>query len=238
MSRNTSPQRLVAAFCVILALSGCQVAGTAAKSQLPKTTEDGLVLVPDSKADAVYRRPGISLAGYSKVTLLDPKVSFRANWQSDTNHNRMMNQIDDDQVRQMIATGEKLLTEEFSAALTKGGYTVVNVTGPDVLAVRASVVELDVYAPESSTTSAWTKTYTNGSGAATLVIELYDSVTGQLLVRAYDRKADGNDGSSWAFPHSQGTNLRDARFVLNTWAEMLVKGLNRAKEAGAPATAK
>ncbi len=38
------------------------------------------------------------------------------------------------------------------------------------------------------------------------------------------------------FPRSQNSNIRDARFALNDWAKMLVKGLNRAKEA-APAPA-
>ncbi len=105
---------LLSSLGIILALSGCATAGTADKAALPKTTPEGLALVPDTKADAVYRRPGISLAGYTKIALLDPKVSFRTNWQSDTNHNRMGNRIEDDQVQDMIATGQKLLTEEFS----------------------------------------------------------------------------------------------------------------------------
>lgn len=231
MNKNSSAQILAGALGLVLALSGCAVAGTAEKAALPKTTEDGLALVPDSKADAVYRRPGISLAGYTKIVLIDPKVSFRANWQSDTNHNRMMDRIDNDDVERMIATGESLLTEEFTGELTKGGYNVVKTKGPDVLAVRVAIVDLDVFAPQPNGMGSWGKTYSEGTGAATMVVELYDSVTGQLLARAYDRKDDRNSG--WAGAHSSASNMADARWVINEWAKMLVKGLTRAKAAPA-----
>jgi len=157
MTTIPSKSLLLSSLGLILTLSGCAVAGTADKAALPKSTPDGLALVPESKADAVYRRPGISLTGYTQVALLDPKVSFRTNWQSDTNHNRMGNRIEDDQVRDMIAMGGKLLTEEFTEELTKNGYSVVKIAAPNVLAVRVSIVDLDIFAPDSNggMTSVW-----------------------------------------------------------------------------------
>lgn len=65
-----------------------------------------------------------------------------------------------------------------------------------------------------------------------LVIELYDSVTEQLLVRAIDTKRD-DDSFAWRIPRNQSTNIRDARAAFQSWAKMLAKGLDRARKAGA-----
>jgi hypothetical protein len=60
---------------------------------------------------------------------------------------------------------------------------------------------------------------------------LFDSQTGQLLVRALDQKANADDGYTWRVQRNQNTNIQDARRALGLWAEMLVKGLDRAKAA-------
>ncbi len=59
-------------------------------------------------------------------------------------------------------------------------------------------MDLDIFAPDSNggMTSVWSNTYSNGTGSATLVVELYDSVTRQLLVQAYDRANDADQAGS------------------------------------------
>jgi hypothetical protein len=213
---------------------GCMLGlfGCATAPSLPEVTEEGLARVKDTQADAVFVLPGATLGGYAKVALIEPQISFRKNWQSDTGRDHSMQRVSDSDMQKMIAEGRKLLTEEFTKELTKGGYTVVTVAGPDVLVVKAAIVNLDVYAPDpDNMAGAWTKTYTDGAGEATLVLELFDSVTGQLLVRAFDHKSDANNGFSWRIPRSHYTNINDARNAFGSWAEMLVKGLDRARSA-------
>jgi hypothetical protein len=61
-----------------------------------------------------------------------------------------------------------------------------------------------------------------------MVIELYDSVSRDILVRAVDRRTQiGQDGSGWAMPRSQTTNVADARLAFQAWARMFVNGLQR-----------
>ena len=75
----------------------------------------------------------------------------------------------------------------------------------------------------------WSRVYTDGWGQATLVLELYDSVTGQFLARAADTETDNGERFGYGIPRSQTTNIADVRAAFNGWAKMLAIGLDRAK---------
>lgn len=219
---------LLVPLALALGFVGCTTTST-----LPDVTEDGLTRVKGSDADVVYVLPGAQFGGYTKVALLEPEISFRKNWQSDKNMERPMRSVSDSDMEKMIAMGKKLLKEEFTKELTKGGFVVSEVMGPDVLIIRASVLNLDIYAPDPNNIAGiWTKTYTDGAGEATMAIELYDSVTRQLLARAFDNKVGSMDGFGWRVgQRTQFTNINDARMVFGDWGQMLVEGLKRAKSA-------
>ena len=60
----------------------------------------------------------------------------------------------------------------------------------------------------------------------TLYLELYDSVTDDLLVQAMDSKADRDNGHmQW---QTGVSNRAAARRLMRPWAEALVAGLNEA----------
>jgi hypothetical protein len=58
------------------------------------------------------------------------------------------------------------------------------------------------------------------AGAATLYLELYDSVSGDIIGRAADRQAirSASDGISW---RNRATNSADARRMFRRWANLL-----------------
>jgi len=208
-------------------------AARALAAAAPEATPDGLVLVKKSPADLVYCRPGISFAGYTKVLLVEPTIAFRKNWKTDINFETPARPVTDADMQKMIARGKELLLEQFAAELTKGGYTLAADRGPDVLAVKPQILELDVYAPQPDNLPAtMANTYTKGVGNATLVVELFDSVSGQLLLRAFDQKSSEDNRSTWTVPRNQASNAADARRAFADWAAMLAKGLERAKAAG------
>jgi hypothetical protein len=221
---------VVSIFSLILAmfLTACTT------SKYPDVSHDGLIRVADSKADAVYKLPGASLAGYDKVLILEPQISFRDYWQQDMNRSGSFNRISDEDMMKMIERGKVLLVEQFSEELEKGGYPVATKAGPGVLAIKPSIIDLDVTSPDPGNTAGiWVETYSRGAGEATLQLELYDSVSSQLLVRAFDRKYEMDDGFSWRFPRTQATNIQDARRAFSSWARMLVRGLDQAKASPA-----
>jgi len=57
-----------------------------------------------------------------------------------------------------------------------------------------------------------------------MYIELYDSVSGEILARAIDRRADRSHGiMTWS---NRATNRADAKRILRTWAGWLREGLD------------
>ncbi len=231
MKTNTPKSRFLAVLGLVLVLAVRVAAAPAA----PETTPDGLALVKQAKADLVYRRPGASFTGYTKVVLVEPRIAFRKNWQTDANFKNPSQPVTEADMQKMIAKGKALLLESLATELSKAGYALSTGVGPDVLAVKPTIFDLDVLAPETDSMEAtWAKIYTKGVGSATLMIELFDSGSGQLLARAYDEKSSEDNNSTWAVPRNRASNIADARRAFDDWAAMLAQGLGRAKTEKAP----
>ncbi|MDH3924847.1 MAG: DUF3313 domain-containing protein [Xanthomonadales bacterium] len=202
-----------------------------AKTQkLPEVSEDGLHLLPDSKMAIVYAEPGADLAQYQRVRLLDAYVAFKKNWARNQRSNSAI------PLRVTSADMEKIkktLAEEFDGvfreALEKGGYKVVDENADDVLLVRPAIINLDVNAPDTPR-AGMSRTYTSSAGEMTLYIELYDSVTGDLLAKALDRRVDNAGGSGYYTWTNSVTNRSAGRRILNGWAAILLDALNEAKQ--------
>lgn len=235
MKRHPLALRSALLSALALTFTGC---ATTPRPELPETTPEGLVRVHHTRADIIYARPGVDLSSYNEIMLFEPTIAFRDHWQSDINSNRTLRRVSDSDVAKMIEEGKQLLVEEFGYELKKGGYTLVDHPGPRVLAVKAAILELDVFAPDpSNMADLWSRTYSNGSGEATLQLQLFDSVTGQVLLVALDRKSNENDNFTWRIPRTQMTNRQDARAALNDWARTLVNGLQQTRplaESAAP----
>lgn len=204
----------------------------AKKEEFPDVSHDGLVKVQKAKyGDVVYVLPEADLSGYDAIILLEPTIAFRKHWKSDFNSSRRTDRITDKDIAKMISSGKELFLSEFKKTLEKKGYPIVEESAANVLLVRPAIVDLNVNAPMVNGGSPWTKVYSESAGDATLYIELFDSQTEQILVRAVDRKRDIGDKGSWRFERTRGSNEMDARAAFRSWAKMLAKGLDRAKEA-------
>jgi hypothetical protein len=115
----------------------------------------------------------------------------------------------------------------FTESLVEGGYPVVDQAAEDVLLLRPAIINLDVNAPDTPRAGR-SRTYTDSAGEMTLYVELYDSVTGDLIAKAVDRRVDRNSGYyTWS---NSVTNRAAADRILKGWAEILVTALNEAKE--------
>ncbi len=211
--------------CAALLVSALSLA-----AEPPAVSHDGLELVPDAKAQLLYRRPGATLAGYTKVALLDCTVAFRKNWQRDqSSSGQRVSSADMDRIRKSLAEEfRKVFTEE----LGKGGYAITEQTGDDVLVLRPAIVDLDVTVPDLKS-AARGRSFSTTSGQMTLFMELYDGGTGEIIARAVDRqKARDNGRMMW---QNSVTNRAEADRVLRKWAVLGREALDRAH---VPAAAK
>jgi hypothetical protein len=207
----------------------------AKQQELPEVTEDGLHRVPDSRMAIVYAKPGASLSGYQSIQLLDAYVAFRKNWERDQRSGSAdplrLSSKDIEKIKNNLA---QELHAVFKEVLEGGGYAVVEQAGDNVLLLRPAIINLDVNAPDTMSAGR-SRTYTDSAGEMTLYVELYDSVTGDLIAKAMDRKADrGNDGFyTWT---NSATNRADADRILKGWANILLSALNEAKQQPVGAT--
>lgn len=186
------------------------------------TTFDNLVPVKGAKMSMAYIDPEADFSVFKRVAILEPFVAFRSNWQRDQNRSRSQNVSarDMERIKADVATlFERVFTERLEAA----GFPVVDVAGDDVLILRPAIIDLDITAPDTRSAGR-TRTFTTSTGAATVYIELFDSITGEMIGRAADRQSVRSAGGRLSWSNSV-TNSADARRMVGVWADRLVKFL-------------
>ncbi|MDA9797155.1 DUF3313 domain-containing protein [Luminiphilus sp.] len=202
--------------------------GCASTSEtLPTTTPDGLDLVRSDKHSAVYIKPEAQLDIYNEFAIVPCEVAFRKNWQRDYNssHRSSGQQIkerDIDRIKREL--GEEC-TAFFTDALSEEpSYNLVTEwqQGQDVLLVRPNIVNLNITSPDVSSPS-MTRSYSASAGSMTLYLELIDAETSEVLVRAYDSKADPDSFVNYA---NKITNRQAADRMLKNWATRLREAMD------------
>lgn len=199
-----------------------------ARSDIPQVTPDGLELVEKDSRGYIYAAPDIDWGDYDRILLDDATVSFRKNWQRDQNRNSFqpfkVKASDMEKIKKDLA---ELFNEVFTEELTgKGDYIMSTESDQDVMRISPQIVDLDVFAPDTPTPGIQ-RSYTNQAGRMTLKLDIYDSVTGDLLASASDRKDAPHRGyMQWT---TSVSNYADARRMLQAWAKDLRKRLDEAR---------
>lgn len=189
---------------------------------------DGLQKIKVKGLDLAYARPGATLAGYNRVMIDPVEVAFHKSWDPDKTGSRFKLTTTE---RENIKTGvAKIVRDEFIKELqTKSSYQVVEAPDDDVLRIRANIANLYVNAPDTMTAGR-TKTYTVSAGEMTLIMELYDSGTGQVLARVIDRR-EARDTGMMTLTNSV-VNASEARMIASSWARILRTRLDAAHGIG------
>lgn len=191
-------------------------------------TEDGLRKVNVAGLDLVYAREGASLAGYKRVLLRPVSVAFRRDWGRDPLVGSRIRSEDSGRIKTDLA---RIIREETVKELGKGGYALVDAAGPDVLEVGMSIADLYLNAPDLPT-AASVVVYTMSVGEMTLIAELRDAPTGDLIARVLDRKK-AREHLDMRITTSVD-NVAAAREAARAWARILRAQLDSAKQLGAP----
>ena len=201
----------------------------AKKQELPEITEDGLHLVPESRMAIVYAEPGADLAQYLRIQLLPAYVAFKKNWaRNQRSRSAQPLRVTDRDIEKIKTSLATEFDTVFRNVLEEGGYQVVDAAATDVLLVRPAIINLDVNAPDTQTPGR-SYTFTQTAGEMTLYIEIYDSVTGDLIAKALDRKVDNSRAGLYTWTTSV-TNKAAADRILKGWAKILLEALDEAKK--------
>ena len=183
------------------------------------TSFDGLERVESSRVAIAYINPEADFSVFKRVAILEPYVAFRSNWRRDQNRSRSRNVSVSEMERLKADVGalfKEVLIERLEA---NDGYEIVDAPDYDVLLLRPAIIELDITAPDQRT-SGRSRTVTTSTGSATLYMELFDSVTGQIMGRAADRQVIRNTGGNF-WVANRTTNTAEARRMFGAWADVL-----------------
>jgi hypothetical protein len=178
---------------------------------------EGLRRVEDSGFQRAEARPGVSFARYGAVWLRYPAdIAYR--------NPPMPRQpeLGGDNYplsERMAASWMASLRETFRREITDGHRDSVDSAGPGVLEIRIFLIDLVLHAP-LVTLGGDDLQWVNSLGEVTIVIELVDSESGELLARLADRDQLAPESTRPA-----RANERDAVFEVNRlirqWAAQL-----------------
>jgi Protein of unknown function (DUF3313) len=220
-------RRAAALLALTLSLGGAFAASS--KDVDAAMASGGLQKVKVKGLELAYARPGASLAAYQRVKIEPVDVSFDKSWNPNrTGSNIKVSTEEREQIKSTVA---RIVEEAFTKELqTKSSYQVVNEAGADVLRVKASIVNLYLNAPDADGFGR-SKTFTSSAGSMTLMAELDDAASGQVLARVADRREANGIGRMQLTNNM--VNEDELRTTAAGWARILRQALDKAHGIGA-----
>ncbi|MDQ1303775.1 MAG: hypothetical protein QG595_1758 [Pseudomonadota bacterium] len=218
MSTQQRPIPAVATLlCALLVLAGC------ATPRGDTTEWDGLVRTPGTGFNAVFVKPDAEIPGYRNILLKPVQVHFARNWEPNRGGRSTLGRLDAADIAAIQTNLATMAEEIFREELAAGGYQLVAEPGPDTFIVIPAIVDLYITAPDTMAAGR-TRTYTANSGRMTLVLELRDSITGEILARAVDARSARGTGTMTIT--NRVTNTADARRAIRAWARAMRNALD------------
>jgi len=216
------------AACLLALAVALTNAPAATKNEVDQAlSQGGLQRIKVKDIDLAYARPGVSLAAYKRVKLDPVEVEFRKS--KDPSRAGSAIKLSSEEREKIRSNVARVVQEEFARELQKSSaYRVASDAGPDVLRVKPRILDLYVNAPDVG--PGRTRTLVSSAGEMTLVAELSDSGSGQVLARVADQRDASKEGRLYLV---NGTvNEQEARKIAVGWARILRKALDKAHGIG------
>lgn len=182
---------------------------------------DGLTPLQNTMMSRVWVREGIRLSGYRKVLLSGAEIRYRpAPPPTAEGQKKAATEFPVSPAEK--AALEQLISEEFGRALERLTLPQVTEPGPDVLLVRGYMLDVVSQIPPDSRDNGGY--VIDSAGQATFMVELVDSQTSTVLVRALDTRSARTPGEHYR--SNTATNRAQVRRLIARWADLLVDALN------------
>lgn len=222
----TNSIRVLVCIAGLLVIQGCATTEpTLDTSPDAELSYDGLSPVNDAVVGKLWVRPDFDLRGYRKLLVRPAGIQYRPVKQvsrvGPSNASEFpMTELQKERLA-------KIVSEEFGKTLNNlERYEIVDDSGPDVLLLRGALVDVVSRVPQDR--AGRQEFYLSSVGEATLVIELADSQSGAVLVRAIDRRAASASG--YTTRSSMPMNSAEVRRVASYWARLLASRLEHVSD--------
>ena len=205
--------------------AGCTTTpATIDRSPDAEITFDGLNPVIGGPMDEAWARSDFDISSYSKVMVQGAGVEFRPGGETRRGRELAPNGHYAVTVEQKERFREQMgvaFLEELSRSEV---FKIVEEAGPDVLLIRGGLLDVVSFIPPDPIGRG--EIFLSRVGEATLVLEIHDSVSEAILLRAVDRRAAEQAGSQLSNSNTV-TNSSEFRRLARRWATLLREGLER-----------
>jgi len=219
--------KLVAIAAVIF-IAGCATEPSVQSGPNAETTFDGLVRIDNARFAGAWIDPDVDLKQYSKIIPGGAEFEFRNVQKMSASAARRANErefwISDSNKQRLADT----VTEVFDEELQKSKYfTVTDEPAPDALIIVGGLHDIVSQVPPEDVgrSEVWLRSV----GEATLVIELRDSLSNEVVYRAVERRAAENVGNQMIRANT-ATTWAEVRRWARRWAVRLREGLDSVHE--------
>lgn len=179
---------------------------------------EGLQPVSARNFEAAFVRPGVTFADYTKLMVDELELAFRT---PDREQNQFA--LGEDQKTRFRAAMATAFGEELGKLET---VEIVTAPGPDVLALHVRVQDIVARAPGRRVGGAGRAGFALETvGEMTLVMELRDSQSDEVLVRVFDRQAA--EGAAMVSGESVISTWEGVDRIVGRWASRAREGLER-----------
>jgi len=180
----------VTGLIVLLVASGCV-----------QTTVESYRKVPDSRADSAFIQPGVDFSRYRKLQPVPLEIYY---------YEGEVEPHPED-----LARVRQIFRKAFLSAIGDD-YELVEEPGPDVLGVRASLVDLELSPAIGTLPVSGRAAALVANGQLTFFMELTDSETGKVLARA----GDSEEATSEIAVTNQPRDWSKTEVAAEKWAQM------------------
>jgi len=179
---------------------------------------EGLQAVSARNFEAAFVRPGVRFADYRKLMVDELELAFRT---PDREQNQFP--LGEDQKTRFRAAMATAFGEELGKL---EAVEVVTDPGPDVLALHVRVQDIVARAPGRRVGSAGRAGFAMETvGEMTLVMELRDSQSNEILLRVFDRRIV--EGAAMLSGDSVVSTWEGVERLVGRWASRAREGLER-----------
>jgi hypothetical protein len=210
-----------------IVVAGCAGEPTVQTGSNAETTFDGLVRIDNARFAGAWIDPEVDLTQYNKIIPGGAAFEFRSVQKTSAMAARRSNEREfwiSDSDKQRLT---ELVSDVFTEELQKSAhFTLTEEPGPDTLIINGALHDIVSRVPPEDVgrSEIWLRSL----GEATLIIELRDSLSNEVIYRAVERRAVENQ-SQMIRAHT-ATSWAEVRRWARRWAVRLREGLDSVHE--------
>lgn len=220
---------------VILTMLGCAGSRTQqptiATGPEAEITADGLHRLDGSGFQLAWVKPDVEFADYKTIMLASPDVTYkrtprRRSGGSTAAPNYALGDV-------KMAKFKSELVESLQKEFDRSEfYDVVDTPGADTLLIKPSIIDLVVLVPTEERPAS-ERTFSTSTAVMTLVMELRDAQSGEVLARIAERREARAPGANGTTTLTWSSSVNDAaaiRTMFKRWARILREHLDLVQE--------